>query len=259
MRFRAGSFGPILAVSVIAAVLVALLGAAVAQPIDQECFDNCDIGQFLAMGAIGLVSWVWLAAVLALAWRLRRREPAVAAVSAIAAALFVAVMAGFDTSLSVSPSAFDSPIYVFDQLILVLAMGVQLPAIWRLAASAAPAGVGTLAAIVAGLATLVVAVAIVALGTTPFNSGPQVQFVAYLVFAADLAILAFASWRRAGRERPGLALLGGAALFYAVVGSYYEISPLDSTSILLLATPIMAIGWLWIGWAWLPTPEPLAS
>ena len=105
MRFRAGSFGPILVVSVIAAVLVALLGAAVAQPIDQECFDNCDIGQFLAMGAIVLVSWVWLAAVLALAWRLRRREPAVAAVSAIAAALFVAVMAGFDTSLSVSPSS----------------------------------------------------------------------------------------------------------------------------------------------------------
>jgi hypothetical protein len=105
----------------------------------------------------------------------------------------------------------------------------------------------------------VVAVAIVALGTTPLDSGPQVQFVTYLVFSADVAILAAASWRRAGRERPGLALLGGAALFYAVVGAYYEISPVDSTGILLLATPIIAVGWLLIGWTWLRTPEPLAT
>lgn len=259
MRARAASFGPMLVVTVIAAVLVALLLTAAAQPTNPECFEACDIGQLVATGAIVLVAVAWLAVVIAMAWRLRRREPALAALSAGTAALFVAVMAGIDASLFLSPSSFDSPIFVFDQLILVLAMGVQLPAIWRLAASAAPAGIGRPAAFVAGLATLVVAVAIVALGTTPFDSGPQVQFITYLVFSADVAVLVGASWRQAGRERPGLALLGGAALFYAVVGAFYEISPLDSTGILLVATPIIAAGWLWIGWAWLRTPGPLVS
>jgi hypothetical protein len=243
---------------VIAAGLVALLASAAAQPVSPNCFDNCSVGQIVAVGAIALVSLLWLVVVIAMAWRLHRREPALAVLSAVSAALFVAVMAGLDTSLWVSPSSFDSPIFVFDQLILVLAMGVQLPAIWRLAAVATPAGVGRLAALVAGLATLAVAFAFVVLGTTPFDSGPQVQFVAYLVFTADVAILAAVSWRQAGRERIGLALLSGAALFYAVIGSYYEISPLDSTPILLAATPIMALGWLWIGTAWLRAPEALA-
>ena len=138
MSFRSGAFVPMFGVSVVAAVLVALLSTAAAQPTNPECFEACSIDQVVATGAIVLVALAWLVVVIAMAWRLHRREPAVAAVSAIVAALFVTVMAGFDTSLFVSPSSFDSPIFVFDQLILVVAMGVQLPAIWRLAASAAP-------------------------------------------------------------------------------------------------------------------------
>ena len=40
-----------------------------------------------------------------------------------------------------------------------------------------------------------------------------------------------------------------------MIGAYYEISPLDSTGILLVATPIIAVGWLWIGAAWLRSPR----
>jgi hypothetical protein len=246
-------------VSVVAAVLVALLLAAVAQPVNPNCFEACDIGQIVAMGAIALVALLWLLLVLAMAWRLHRREPALATLSALSAAAFVAAMASLDTSLWISPASYDSPIFVFDQLILVLAMGVQLPAIWRLGAAASSAGVGRAATLVAGLATLAVAFAFVVLGTTPFDSGPQVQFVAYLVFSADITVLAVASWRRAGRERIGLVLLGGAALFYAVIGSSYELSPFDSTPILLAATPIMALGWLWIGTAWLRSPRAMTA
>jgi hypothetical protein len=246
-------------VSVVAAVLVALLLAAVAQPVNPDCFEACDIGQIVAMGAIALVALLWLLLVLAMAWRLHRREPALATLSALSAAAFVAAMAGLDTSLWISPASYDSPIFVFDQLILVLAMGVQLPAISRLGAAASSAGVGRAATLVAALATLAVAFAFVVLGTTPFDSGPQVQFVAYLAFSADITVLAGASWRRAGRERIGLVLLGGAALFYAVIGSYYELSPFDSTPILLAATPIMALGWLWIGTAWLRSPQATAA
>jgi hypothetical protein len=246
-------------VSVIAAVLIALLAGVMGQPVNPGCFDNCAIGQIAAEGALALVALSWLLLVLAMAWRLHRREPALATLSAVSAAAFVAAMAGLDTSLWAWPSSIDSPIFVFDQLILVLAMGVQLPAIWRLGAAASPAGVGRAAAPLAGLATLAVGFAFVVLGTTPFDSGPQVQFVAYLVFSADVAVLALASWRRAGRERIGLALLGGAALFYAVIGSYYEISPFDSTPILLAATPFMAFGWLWIGAAWLRSPVTVTS
>ncbi len=264
MGARAGAFGPLIVVTAIAALIVALMATVVNQPIDPGCFEFCSIGQDLALTALSLVSLIWLGVVLAMAWRLQRREPNLPVVSALAAALFVALMSGFDASLWASPSSFDSPVAVLDQLIVILAMGVQLPGIWRLAASAQWSSLGRAASIVAALATLLAAFGFVALGTTPFDSGPQVQFVAYLAFTGALAILAGGSWRRAERElpsldRPGLALLGGAALFYAVVGAYYYISPLDSTAILLVAGPIMALGWLWIGLAWLRVPQPAAS
>ncbi len=246
-------------VTAIAAVMVALLASAMNQPINPGCFEFCSIGQDLALTALSLVSLIWLAVVLGIAWRLHRREPGLPVMSALAAALFIALLSGFDTSLWATPSGYDSPIAVLDQLIVILAMGVQLPAIWRLAGSAQWSGLGRAASTVAGLATLAAVFGFVALGTTPFDSGPQVQFVAYLVFTAARAVLAAAAWAGAGRERPGLALLGGAALFYAVVGAYYDLSPLNSTAILLVAGPIMAIGWLWIGLAWLRVRRPLAS
>jgi hypothetical protein len=62
-------------------------------------------------------------------------------------------------------------------------------------------------------------------------------------------------WRRASptirAERPGVGLVGGAALFYAVIGGCYYLSPADSTGILLLAAPIAALGWLSIGLTWM--------
>ena len=240
----------------VAAVIVAVLAVGVAQPIDPGCIEFCSVGQIVATGAISLVSLFWLAIVLMFALRKHRQEPGLAVLSALAAAVFLTLLAGLDTYLWSTPSSYDSPVFVFDQLALVLAMGVQLPAIWRLGTTARRPMLGRVAGAVAGLAAFVVAFAFVALGTTPFDSGPQVQFVGYLAFTASLAVLAAAAWSRSGRERPGLALVGAAALFYAVIGTYYDISPLDSTAILLLAGPIMAVGWLWIGLAWLRLRQP---
>ena len=258
MQFRARAFWPLAIVTLIAAVIVTVLAAGVAQPIDPGCIEFCSVGQIVATEAISLVSLFWLAVVLMFALRRHRQEPAIGVLSAVAAAVFLALLSGLDTYLWSTPSSYDSPVFVFDQLALVLATGVQLPAIWRLGSTARPPIVGRVVVAVAGLAAFVVAFAFVALGTTPFDSGPQVQFVGYLAFTASLAVLVAAAWSRAGRERPGLALVGAAALFYAVVGTYYDISPLDSTAILLVAGPIMAAGWLWIGLAWLRSPLPLA-
>jgi hypothetical protein len=248
-----------LAVTVVAAVIVAALTIDALQPINPGCFEFCSIGQDLALTGASLVSLAWLAVVLGMAWKMRRREPALAALSAIAAGVFLVVLAGFDISLWLAPSGFDSPTLVFDDLVLILAMGGQLPAIWRLGATARPSVVGRLAVWAAGLATLISAFAFVALGTTPFNAGPQVQFIAYLGFMAAVAALAGTAWSGSGPERPGLALVGGAAFAYAVIGSYYYISPLDSTAILLVPGPTMAVGWLWIGLVWLHSPRPVAE
>ncbi len=259
VRFPVRSFSALAVFSAVVAAIVALLALAVVQPTDPDCIEFCSVGQTLATGAITLVSLLWLTVVLAVALRLHRREPAVAILGALAAALFLALLSGLDTYLWSVPSSYDSAAFVFDQLVLVLAVGVQLPAIWRLGGSARPASVGRLAVVVSGVAVVVIAFALVVLGTTPFDSGPQVQFVAYLIFTAAVAVLAAASWGPAGPERPGLALVGGAALFYALVGTYDYALPQDSTAILLIAGPIMAIGWLWIGLAWLRAPAPLGT
>jgi hypothetical protein len=259
VRFRARSFGALAVFSAVIALIVALLALAVVQPTDPDCFEFCSVGQTLATGAISLVSLLWLTVVLGVALRLHRREPGVAILGAFAAALFLALLSSLDTYLWSVPSSYDSPVFVFDQLVLVLAVGVQLPAIWRLAESSRPASVGQLAVVISGLAVVAMAFALVVLGTTPFDSGPQVQFVAYLGFSAAVAVLAATSWGPAGSERPGLALVGGGALFYALVGAYDYALPQDSTALLLVAGPIIAIGWLLIGLAWLRSPVPLGA
>jgi len=211
------------------------------------------------MIVLSAVALVWLVIVVLIAWWWRRRAPGLAAVSAVAAAILMLALAACDTILSFTPGSFDSPLFVLDQLVLILAIGVQLPAIWRLAAQAAPVQAGLLAAAVTGLATVVALYAYVGLGPSLFDDGPNVQYVAYLAFSAGLAALAVAAWRRAPRERPGLALVGAGALLFFVVGAHNYIAPVDSSTILLIASPVIALGWLLIGLSWFRAASPVAA
>lgn len=245
-----------LAVTTAAAlVLIVALATVLVQPIDPACPEYCDLEQVVATAAIALVALTWLVVVLLIAWGARGQDPGLAAAAAVAAAVLQVVMAALDTMLWLTPSLQDSQVWPLDELTVVLAMGVQLPAIWRLAARAQHQAAGRLAIAVTGLAALAAAVAFVALGATMVSQGSQVEFVAYLAFSAGLAVLAAGAWATIGPARPGVALVGGAALFYAAVGGWFYLSPTDANGILLLAAPIAALGWLWIGWTWLrPSP-----
>jgi hypothetical protein len=203
------------------------------------------------MVAISILALLWLLLAVLTAWLARSHQPGIAAWGALAASLWLLVEAVLDTKLWLSPGSLDSPANILDQLVLILLMGVTLVPMWRLTSLARPAALGRLATVVAALATLATAYAYIVLGYTPFNGGPQLQFVAYLAFCASLAVLMAASWPGARAERPGLALVGGGALFFLLVGSYDDAFPADGTSILLIAGPVMALGWLWIAVAWL--------
>jgi hypothetical protein len=248
----------LLGLTTLAAIIpVGLLSTAFLQPTDPSCFEYCGLGQFVATALIAVISLAWLTIVLLVAWLSGGRVPAVAAAAALATCLLLLLMTAFDGSLWLTPSLVDSQVLPLDELVTILVMGVELPAVWRLAGRAHHRIAGHLAAAMTGLGTLAAAFAFVALGTTMFSSGPQVEYVAYLAFNAGLVLLAGAAWSSAGAERPGVALVGSTALCYAVIGGYYVLSPADSTAVLLLAAPIAAVGWLFIGWTWLRATRPV--
>lgn len=252
MRLRQRPFNYLMALTAIAVLLAALPAFTIVRGVDASCISEwCDVPQTLAMIALSAVALLWLVVVVLISWWWHKRAPSVAAVSAIAGGLLLIALGACDMTLWLTPGSFDSPIFVIDQLVLVLAIGVQLPAIWRLAGRATPARIGVLAAVVTCLATLGALGAYVVLGPSLFDDGPNVQYVGYLAFCVGLAVAAIAAWRMASQERPGLALIAAGALFFFGVGAYNYIDPADGTSILLIAGPVMALGWLWVGIVWL--------
>lgn len=252
MGLRQRPFTYLIVWSVLALLLAAVPAYVVVSGISATCISEwCGLPQTLAMVAISAVALVWLLLVLLTAWLAWNRQPGIAAWGALAASLWLLVESSLDANLWFAPGSMDSPATILDQLVLILLMGVSLVPMWRLSALARPAALGRLATVVAGLATLATAYGYVVLGYTPFNGGPQLEFLAYLAFCASLSILVAASWQGTRAERPGLALVGGGALFYLLVGGYDYAFPADATSILLIAGPFMALGWLWIGLTWL--------
>lgn len=255
MRVTGRLYGCLAVTTAAALIVVGALATVLVRPIDPACREYCGLDQFVATAAIALVALAWLVVVLLAAWGVRAQDPGLAAVAAVAASVLLLVMAAFDTTLWLTPSLQDSQVWPLDELAVVLVMGVQLPAIWRLAARTPNRVASRVAVAVTGLGALAAAFAFVALGATIFGQAPQVEFVAYVAFSAGLAMLAGAAWSTTGPERPGLMLVGAAALFYAVFGGWFYVSPTDASGILLLAAPIAALGWLSIGRAWMrPAP-----
>jgi len=238
--------------SALAVLLAAVPAYGVVSGTNATCVgEGCSIAQMLAMVAISFLALLWLLLAVLTAWLGRNHQPGVAAWGALAASFWLLAEAALDANLWFAPGSLDAPAVVLDQLVLILLMGVTLVPMCRLSSLARPTALGRLATVVAGLATLATAYAYIVLGYTPFNGGPQLQFLAYLAFCASLAVLMAASWPGARAERPGLALVGGGALFFLLIGTYDYAFAADGTSILLIAGPVMALGWLWIGVAWL--------
>jgi hypothetical protein len=241
--------GPWMAISVatvIAVGIIGLLSLTFFEPIDPDCWEWCGLGRYVALAGISLVSFVWLAVVLVLAWRHRARTPKVAALSAAMAATGAAALA----VLVLVPWSPDSYVYQVFQLVALLAIGVALPATWRMAAGSSRRPVAVLAAVAMAFAVAAGLVAYVALGTTWWTDGPTVQWVATIAWSVALVVLVLVSWTGSALERAALGVIGLGAVLEAGIGILALGFHVTSGGLAVAPSLLAALGWGLLASAW---------
>ena len=134
-----------------------LLGVLMVAPSAEGCFEYCGLYQRLAGIGFVLVGVVWLVGALVVARSWREREPSIAALSAIAVAPWLTIVA--IRAFGLLP--FDA---VPDEVLLlawVLGIGLQLPPVWRLTSRPVPSMPLRAIAAIQGAAVAVTAVVVV--------------------------------------------------------------------------------------------------
>jgi hypothetical protein len=246
--------------------VLALIVWVAASPSYEGCFEWCDVPALIATFAITWISVAWLVGILIVAWRWRHRAPALAVVAALGAGVLSLVQEA-DIYLRA-----DYP----PEVVSVVILGLTLPPVWRLAASARPAGVGRLAAAATLLSTLVSSFALLILGTSIYNSTFDVSAllldISGIAFSAGLTVLAASCWQGHRDERPGLAMLAAGSILGIVIVVLYRLVPYNGGEITFFnplpfgpvielpgyfltvgafAAPLVGVGWLWIALTWL--------
>lgn len=215
-------------------------------PVTPGCFEYCNLSQQLAAFGFRFVGLLWLLGVLVVAWRFKNREPSIAAVSAVAAAIPLAVVVpGF---LYVGQGTLITE----DQILLawVVSLGLQLPPVWRLSRRATPSTplrivVGTM-----NLAVVVAALSILLFGTSfVWSSGPYGVLIAWVTSQVGVLLVAIAAWgdRVMPRSRVGSLVLANLPVLLVPVGI---VAPDNTAYVIFLAFPLNAIAWIWIAVAW---------
>jgi len=236
----------------LAAVPAILLLVLISAPVAPGCFEYCEVGQDLAVIGLRLVAAAWLVAWLRVAWNWRTREPSVAAVSALVAGgllLFV----GF-TVLTVEP--FGRRTAELEQIAWTLALGLQLPAVWRLARRTPPSLPLRVLGWVIGALVVIAVLACVFLGANNYGSGGYIVFFAWAGTVVCLLVLAVAAYR--DRVAP-LSVAGPliAACLPILVIPVAIAAPGDLGTVVFLAIPFTALAWLWVGLTWLRRDVPV--
>ena len=243
----------LLLTSLVALVPALVLFALNRAPVAPGCFEYCEVGQDLAGIGLVLVGELWLVAVLSTAWTWRYREPAVAALAAVAAAPCLALVT-LRLFGVIAYGAVDGPLLM---LAWVFGIGLQLPGVWRLAFRAPPSM--PLRAIVAIMNLVVFGAALATLlfGTDEiWSAGPRMALLAWALFTACLIPITAAAWldhtAAPGRVGPLLA----ASLLILVFPVAFAM-PGAIGYVVFLAIPLTALAWLWIAIGWIRA-EPRA-
>ena len=210
------------------------------------------MGQDLAVIGLRLVAVAWLVVWLRVAWNWRTREPTVAAVSAVVAGgllLFV----GF-TVLTVEP--FGRKTADLEQIAWILALGLQLPAVWRLSRRTPPSLPLRVLGWVMGALVVIAVLACVFLGANNYGSGGYIVFFAWAGSVVCLLLLALAAYRDRIAPRSVAGPLIAACLPILVIPVAIA-APGDLGTVVFMAIPFTGLAWLWVGFTWLRTDVPL--
>ena len=192
MRFWRQPFRVVIGLTVVALLPVPLLLAVILTPPNPACFEYCSLGQQFAGMLLLLDGVLWLAVVLVFAWDWVGQEPTVAAISAVVASALMLIVT-LRLFKVVPIGAIPDPLLL---LAWVLALGMQLPPVWRLADRRSPS---IPLQIVVGLMGLIVAVAGIAavlLGSSgTLSPGSSFVVIAWLASVVGVLIVALAAWR----------------------------------------------------------------
>lgn len=203
---------------------------------------NTALGQTFARLGFTVVAFVWLLGAIVLARRWTVREPTIA----IAYGLAAAGSLGFVAVPVYAPTGFDEATQTYLYVAWVVALGLQLPPVWRLADRARASMAVRVVVAVMALATAVAALTIVLVGTDILRGGRTIVFITWSIFTSGLLVVTLAAWR-AKRLAPTVATplaVGSIATLLVPIGL---VAPGEIAYVILAALPVSAIAWLWVG------------
>jgi hypothetical protein len=235
--------------TVMALVPATLLLAAMRAPVTPGCFEYCELGQDLAAVGFVFVGELWLLAVLTIAWSWRSAEPSVAAVCAVAAAVFltIACLGIFrvaDKDLLSDPTVM---------LAWVFGIGLQLPAVWRLATRSPRSTPLRVLVAIMQLAAITAALAILLIGTDViWSAGPSVVILVWAVFVACLIPISAAAWRDGVATLIRVGPLLAASLLILLVPVGFAMPGAIAYPI-FLGLPLSGLAWIWLVVPWFST------
>jgi hypothetical protein len=230
----------------LALVPMVALSRVIAAPVTPDCFEYCNLSQLLAGFAARLVGLLWLLGVLVVAWRWRNREPSVAAVSAVAAAIPLAVLV--PGLLYVGQGTLITE----DQILLawVVSLGLQLPPVWRLSRRTTRSTPLRVVVGIMNLAVVVAALSILLFGTSfIWSAGPYGVLIAWVTSQVGVLLLAIAAWRDRVMAPSAVGPLAVANLPVLLV-PVGIVAPGNIFYVIFLAFPLNAIAWIWIAVTW---------
>jgi hypothetical protein len=246
LRIWRRPFRFVIGLTVVAALSVPLLLAAIVATPSPECFEYCNLGQQFAGMLLLLVGVLWLAVVLVFAWDWVEEEPAFAAVSAVAASVCLVIVTLRAFTL-VPYGRIPDPLV---QLAWVLALGLQLPPVWRLAARPTRSIPLQIVVGLMGLLVAVTGIAAVLLGSNPGSSaGPSFVVLAWFGSVVGVLIVAIAAWRD-GVAEPRLVVPLVLASLPVLLVPIGIAAPGDIGFVIFAALPLTAIAWLGAAFAW---------
>ena len=227
-----------------------LVGAMVA-PLPAGCFEYCDMGGLFGAELLTLLLELWLVVWLAVTWVWHDRKPMMETVSAIGASVALAVLAPlFYRVVLIEPITEE-----VRQIAWVLALGLQLPPVWRLARREPSTRLRFVVGVM-GIDVTVAALASLVFGSSvAWSAGPPIVFLAWVVFVVGLLIVAVRAWRDSTAS-PSVAAPLILATLPIMVLPVAILFPGDLGYVALLEIPLLAIAWLWIPVRWLRGREP---
>jgi hypothetical protein len=229
----------------VAVIPMIVLNGAMTVPVVPGCFEYCDLGQTLAAWAFRLVAVVWLVGTIVVASLWSRREPTIAVVFALAAA----VALGFVTLGVYGTAPLDEAARTHLYVAWVISLGLQLPPTWRLADRSPRSLPLRVVVWVMTIAVALAALAIVLLGTDLLRVGPTIVVVAWWAFMTGLLIVAAAAWRDRVLAPSVAAPLITASLPILLV-PIGIVWPGRIAYVIFLALPLTGIAWAWLALAW---------